>query len=157
MTTIQEAKLFLREKYFSKQKAVCPCCNCEVVVRKESLSKGLVDTLAKFYLECRFQGSNQLHLQTETDFTKNQYNNFQKLHYFGLVEKTDKTGVWMITTDGESFLFNTKLMPKCVYVFRNRVVESDGELVSFNSYKKYLPEEYWTKIGSYSVEQKGLF
>ncbi len=157
MQTLQEAKKYLRDKYLNREETICPCCNSEVVVRKESLSKGLVDTLVKFYIECRLYAINQLHLQDETDLTKNQYNNFQKLQYFKLVEKTQRVGVWKITEAGVDFIEIGKLIAKNAYVFRNKVVETGGPLVGLIDYKKYLPEEYWNKIENYTKPQKGLF
>ncbi len=157
MQTLQEAKEYLRDKYLNREEAICPCCNSEVVVRKESLSKGLVDTLVKFYLECRLYGTRELHLQDETDLTKNQYNNFQKLQYFELVEKTEKSGVWRITRAGIDFIETGKLIAKNAYVFRNKVIETTGALVGLTDYKKYIPEEYWNKIEKYNKPQRGLF
>lgn len=157
MQTINEAKQYLRDKYLNKEQAICPCCNSEIVVRKESLSKGLVDTLVKFYLECRLYATFELHLQDETDLTKNQYNNFQKLQYFGLVAKTDKTGVWSLTPNGRAFIEIGKMLAKYAYVFRNRVVETSGPMVCLSDYKQHIPDEYWNKIEDYNKPQRGLF
>lgn len=157
MQTISEAKQYLRDKYLNKEEAICPCCNSEIVVRKESLSKGLVSTLVKFYMECRLYGTDELHLQDETDLTKNQYNNFQKLQYFHLVVKTNRTGVWKITREGIDFIEAQTMIAKNVYVFRNRIVETDGPMVTLSDYRSYLPDEYWNKIEDYQKPQKGLF
>lgn len=67
--------------------------------RTESMNKGLAQTLVDFY---SYYHGEPLHLQS-LPLTKNQYNNFQKLQYHGLVSH-GKVGYWDITPLGREFL-----------------------------------------------------
>lgn len=111
------------------------CDNCEKNLgdqdrkpRVERLSPGLVRTLIKFKEAVERYNKNDIHLQREADLTKNEYNNFQKLRYHGLVhkvrngEKGYHSGRWLITRLGGQFLRCEVGVCRDVYVLDNQVV-----------------------------------
>ncbi len=133
------------------QTAKCNCCGARLEGRWETLSPGLCRTLVKFYEQIKRFDVDALHLQKDCGFTKNEFNNFQKLRYFGLVEKTETAGVWRITADGEVFAENRKAVPKKVFVFRNRVMEKSIERTLVENIVG--EKSYWLKLADFRAEQ----
>ena len=123
-----------------------------------TLSSGLVGTLRKFGNVVK-PNNNMIHLQKHLDLDKNEYNNFQKLQYFGLVAKLVfngelRRGHWAITEDGRKFLKHDISMPKRVETFRDRIVDRSTERVWISDFFGNLEEEYWQKIfGPVAVEE----
>lgn len=119
------------------EKEQCPHCGANMKIWKHSLTNGLVQILKKFALAIEKKGFNNIHLQNEAVLTSNEYNNFQKLRYFGLVVKTEgESGKWKITRNGLAFLNGKKAIPNKVYTFRNRIVDRSEELVFIDSVDK---------------------
>lgn len=111
-----------------KKKEFCPHCGQSIMKHRQALTKGLVGILLKVanYHKTEF------HLQKDVSLTKNEYTNFQKLKFWGLVKKSDKiSGAWSITGIGYKFLMNEIDLPYSVYTFNNRVVEQDSEKVFY--------------------------
>jgi len=77
---------------------ICPCCGREIVSYKHLLNSVLVSGLEALAEAGGEASISELHLQTTV------YNNFQKLRYFGLVEKVPKTRIYKITDLGRAFL-----------------------------------------------------
>lgn len=116
----------------------CPCCGASMVPNRQGLTKGLVNILIKFrraMLESENPEKNRIHVRTEVGFTKNEYNNFQKLRYFGLVAKCRKesgerdSGYWLLTRNGNRFVKGEIKMPKYVLTFRNKIIEKSEERI----------------------------
>jgi len=127
---------------------ICPTCHQPIRERWESLSKGLIKTLGAF-AEASIRKNNKVHLQKDMTLDKNQYNNFQKLRYFGLVAKIkDTPGCWLLTTRGSDFIFRDKYIPKKVKVVNNHKVDESEELTNAALVIKTQP--YWNKIEDYS-------
>jgi hypothetical protein len=109
----------------------CPHCGAATVAYKHSLTLPLVSALQKL----ADNGGGPINLQ-HLGLTRNQWDNFQKLRYFGLVEQVPgdggqtKTGVWQITDMGRRFLLGTELVKRTVWTYRGKVVRRDGDLVS---------------------------
>ena len=70
-----------------KENCKCPHCGASMAKRPHRVSKGLVESLVKFKVKVCELDRNSLHLQTDLDFTKSQFTNFQKLRYHGLIAK----------------------------------------------------------------------
>lgn len=64
---------------------ICPHCGHKTNRYKHRLNKGLANALEQL---CQRYIGNPINLQKDLILTKNQYNNFQKLQYFGLVKRT---------------------------------------------------------------------
>lgn len=113
---------------------VCPMCGRTTKKYWQRLSPGLVHALVKFYAVVCAKGMNCVHVSTEVNLTKTEYNNFQKLRYHGLVYhyKTNgqtKDGYWLITHRGAQFLHGEIQIPARVLTYNNEVVEHDSRLV----------------------------
>lgn len=112
-----------------KKKAVCPHCGAAMVEHKHSLSKGLVEGLRKLHL--RGGPVNIKHLQ----LTRNQWDNFYKLRYWGLAEKhfdaegNREAGVWKVTQKGHGFMEGSVSVAKTVWSYRGEFRRFDGREV----------------------------
>ena len=113
----------------------CEACGASLKKWKHNLTRPLVITFLKFCDTVKKKGMNSVNLQTEMQLTKNQYNNFQKLRYFGLVAKDRKKhGSWVITRWGGKFMRNELAIPRQVISFRNHIVERIGTVVILQNY-----------------------
>lgn len=121
------------------EKTFCPTCGQPMDRYKHSISRMLSNillTVRNFHVP--------FHLQKDAKLTKNQYNNFQKLHYWGLVSNDcEESGYWFITYHGRRFLNGEISIPKWVQTFNNSVVDESDELIHIskcielsNSYKQ---------------------
>lgn len=123
----------------------CECCGASLKAYWHTLTPGLVSTLIRMIQAVKTKGVNEIHLQKEVEMTKNQYNNFQKLRFFGLVAKvrnddsTHKTGYWLITNRGGEFLRGKISIPRRVKTFRNQVEDHDPETVFIYRYLNQFP------------------
>ena len=134
----------------------CKCCGHRINPRKESLSRGLVDTLIIFGRAVKRREKNEIHLQDEVELNKNQYNNFQKLRYHGLVAKVkDQVGCWLLTRNGLAFLRGEKSIAKEIQVENNMIVEYGDKEVTIHDYSQ-LGAEYWQKEFSINIDNKLL-
>lgn len=113
-------------EYLSRHNETCPSCGQAVRARWEVLTSGLVKDLSIFHEAVLRKGKNEIHLQDDCTFNKNQYNNFQKLRYFGLVAKVQeegktRSGRWLITRRGGEFLRGVTPINKKVLIFNNHI------------------------------------
>jgi hypothetical protein len=134
----------------SKEPAFCPCCGVKLNGRWENLSKGLVKSLIKFRQGVLDKNENSIHLQTDLLLSKNEYNNFQKLRYHGLiahyrnpVTKEPVSGYWLLTRRGNQFAKGDIHIPKKVMIFRNKIFERSDEYVSIEEVMKDPNFNYW--------------
>jgi len=129
---------------------------------KHSLTPGLVSIFLEFAKAVRDKGTNEIHLQTEVTLSKNGYNNFQKLRYFGLVAKVKderdepKAGCWLITRLGLQFLQGMSPAPKWVMTFRNRITEKSEELVFIDDIQRTFPRTWFQKEFEFNIFQGRL-
>lgn len=110
---------------------ICECCGAKMVEYKHILNKGLVSAL---YELSRYPDPMPL---TELDITRNQWTNFQKLRYWGLVEKKrnpdgSSTGCWYVTEIGKRFINNQIQCPKIVWTFRGEFARFEAGDIYFN-------------------------
>ncbi len=84
-----------------KNISICDHCGHEERIYTHSLNQQIVGALRQLvdFFELKRTVCN---LQKDLNLTKNQYNNFQKLRHFNLVEKT--LGGWIPTTVGRHFV-----------------------------------------------------
>jgi len=110
------------------KKEFCPHCGQSIMKHRQALTKGLVGILLKVAKYNR----DTFHLQKDVSLTKNEYTNFQKLKFWGFVQKTPgHSGSWMITDAGYHFLSNDTPAPYAVFTFNNKVVAQDPDMVYF--------------------------
>ena len=108
-------------KYFNK----CECCGNLVRAYSHSLNSQLVyglEQLVSFWRKNK-RGCN---LQADLSLTKNQYNNFQKLQYFQLVE--NKKDGWYPKGKGCLFIDGTIVVESLVATFGKEILDSKHEV-----------------------------
>jgi len=112
-------------------KEFCPHCHQSIMKHKHSMTPKLVDIFIKSAL-----AKVPFHLQKDVEFTKNEYANFQKLHYWEIVSRDKKDGYWYITELGNKFLRGA--VPLCYYVvtFNNTVIEKSTKSMFIDQMRK---------------------
>ncbi len=126
----------------TEPKKRCPHCNAKMVEYRHSLNKSMVSalmTLAKRYKPTALQ---------ELPLSKTQFTNFQKLRYWGLVERTKEEGKWDVTYYGMRFLQGEVQTCKRVWTYRGEFKKSEGESVWFHD----LSDEPYLKREDYARE-----
>lgn len=127
----------------------CERCGAKTVKYKHSFSKALAIGLYKLYESGRIP-INLKHL----GLTRNQWDNFQKLRYWGLVKQAHRpdgtrlNGEWVITQEGVDFIERGTSIQKNVLTYRGEAVEFVGDTCFFldvhdTAYKKR--PEYWAE------------
>jgi len=109
-------------------KSECPTCGAKTVKYKHTLNQNLVKALDRFY-----ESEPPINLKV-VGFTRNQWDNFQKLRYWELVTKHYVDGkriggVWNITDQGKRFLQGILAVPRRVVTYRGDRESYEGELV----------------------------
>jgi len=130
-----DASYVLCKKIYNEQKLE--------TARKESLNKGLAQTLKDF--EDYAEGK-EVKLQ-DAPLTKNQYNNFQKLQYHGLAINS-YTGFWKTTESGHSFL-SGQPVSKYVIVDNGVTVERSPIKITINALLKSYPIHHFAQRYDY--------
>jgi hypothetical protein len=111
-------------------KKVCEHCGASMMEYKHSLSVGLLEGLLRLYRQRKPVNLAVLNLN------HSQWDNFQKLKYWGLVEKfrgagtNAKGGIWTITTNGIDFVTGRVKVQKSVWTYRGEFRRFDGEEVN---------------------------
>ena len=117
---------------------------------RHALSNNLVKTFKKFVEAVRYKGINEIHLQTELELTHNEYNNFQKLRYFGLVYYADmdnrKSGKWICTRLGGMFIRMEIDIIDWVVTEDNHIVEkSENKIWIDDCFHNAYGKDYWQR------------
>jgi hypothetical protein len=121
------------------------------------LTPGMVGALEKAS-KYVYQHKNEFHLRKDligkNEFTKVEYNNFQKLRYHALVAKVKKRGAvkrgyWLITKRGFDFLAGRVSIPDRVQTFRNKITAHSTRLVFVKTIYGAMP--YFDEAYDYSL------
>lgn len=120
----------------------CPTCGANLKGRWEYITRGHLTLLTKLHKAIRKHNRNSVHLQKDMELTKNEYANFQKLRYNGLVAHAPETGCWLLTRRGANFLKEEIDLPRGVLIFRNRIQKYHSTRVTVQSILKGK-EPYW--------------
>lgn len=102
-----------------KFQEVCECCGSVVTAYTHNLNVPLVKALRKLvdYFEANRVACK---LQSDLELTHNQFANFQKLQYFGLVYGSGSG--WMPTKDGIDFIHGEISIKNPVATMANKVL-----------------------------------
>lgn len=112
-------------------KTFCPHCGQSYMKNAHTFSKSLAQILLK--VARTWKEGVGFHLQKDLELTSNQYANFQKLRYWGLVDYHyenghHKGGYWHLTHAAQYALDGGDIN-KSVTTFNNKVVERSSEMV----------------------------
>lgn len=116
-------------------KKECPECGAAMMSYRHNLNKNLMTALYSL-----FRAGNYRKMPLKLDdlpLTRNQKDNFQKLRYWGLVEKSydlfghRMQGRWNITNLGIGFIEQGVAIPNVVVTYRGDVSHYDGKHVTF--------------------------
>jgi hypothetical protein len=114
-----------------KETKVCEHCRAKMVEYKHSFSKALATGLWRLYL-----AGGPVNIK-DLGLTRNQWDNFQKLRYWGLTAQTYRpdgtrmNGVWHITEAGTAFIEQGTGISKTVWTYRGNTLRFAGSTVFF--------------------------
>lgn len=127
---------------------VCAHCGAKTVSYLHSLNKGLASALVSLY---RASGTTPAK-KSSLGLTPVQYANFQKLRYWGLVARADKS-MWYVTEKGKAFILGS-YAKKSVWTYRSEpCAPPDGFETSFVKLDELLPGYTYRK--QYAEEAVG--
>lgn len=118
----------------------CPNCGASMKSYWFKITPGLVKALVKMADRIRGTGVNRVH-KKELPFGHSEYGNFQKLRFFGLIDKYRENGVWRrgdwcLTLNTVPFLNGMYRVPDKIRVFRNEIIEKSPNMVTIHEIMK---------------------
>lgn len=123
-----------------KEIQICTCCGQKIVSYRHRLNKTLLNCLYK--LSRKKIGSLK-----ELGLTNNEFANFQKLKYFGLVDKIKSS--YILTLKGKKFINGEETAPSYV-ITKNGYVEEYGPEILIYGVKEYSQlKEDWQNQATY--------
>lgn len=131
MTTIVEAKQYLRDNWEAGVK--CPCCSQLVKLYKYKLGYGMAKSAVDIYkLQVR-GGAEWVHVQQAL---RPRNGDYAKLRHWGLLESDgeysedgNNSGLWRLTALGIEFAENKVTVPSHAYLFDSRRVSFSDSVV----------------------------
>ena len=114
-----------------KPKEFCPHCKRPYMQNLHTFSKSLAQIILK--VTRNNKEGQPFHLQKDMQLSSNQYANFQKLQYWGLVEKhyegnKRRGGYWHLTHKAQ-YLLDGQAIPKSITTFKSEIVSVSKETV----------------------------
>lgn len=100
-------------------KKQCDCCGHQITAYSHNINAQLVQALEQLVRFFKEKGR-ECNLQKNLNLTKNQYNNFQKLQYFGLVYKGEKG--WLPTNLAVNFMNGTAYIQNPVATYGKEIL-----------------------------------
>ena len=141
MTHLERIRKEINKTYYinnedgeSNKNKLCDHCGAKMVEYKHSFSQALAVGLYKLYQS----GKSSINLK-HLKLTRNQWDNFQKLRYWGLVKQTCRddgtrvNGEWELTLFGLSFIEKGVGINKSVWTYRGEAVRFEGDTCFFHS------------------------
>ena len=98
---------------------ICECCGAKMVKYTHRLNKPLVSAMIRMYAKYKLSP-----VKISEMLSHSQVCNFQKLKYWGLVEKCENEGFWKLTKTAETFIKGLTSIQLKVVTFRGKVVEA---------------------------------
>lgn len=134
-----------------KEKKHCPHCGAKTVEYRHTLNKQMLGVMLLLKRNGGVMTMDQL---VRSNISFNQKNNFQKLQYWGLIEKVKtaekQKGVWGLTLSGYDFLLNKLGVYKSVWTYRNQFVRGDEPIV----FAKDIDPEPYRQIEDYVADER---
>jgi hypothetical protein len=121
-----------------KENNTCECCGAKTVKYKHNFNVGLFAGLLKLYNYGAPASLKDLNL------TVNQFNNFQKLRYWKLVE--NEKNKWTISKHGIDFINQNIKIPKQVTTYRKETIDFSSKQISSCDFNIiYDKKDFYTK------------
>ena len=114
---------------------VCECCGSQITAYTHKLNQPLANALRQLVVFYERNGR-ACKLQKDLPLTINQYNNFQKLQYFKLVQRTKKG--YFPTRKGSAFVYGEIKVYDMVATFGSTILDYDHE--AWNTVRKQPKE-----------------
>lgn len=115
-----------------KQRQTCEHCGHTTYEYKHKINKPLISALYQLYMK-----GQPTNLQKGLILSKNQYNNFQKLQYFKLVEKVKGTSLWFVTEKGKDFCDGYLSILDTAYTFGKAILQKETDNDNFININDY--------------------
>jgi len=145
-----------------KKKEFCPHCGQSIMKHEHTFSMSLAKMI--LLVSEKFEASEPFHLQKDFFLTKNQYNNFQKLKYWGLISKAYKNGKreggYWVLTDQVGYLLRGGALARSVITFNNTTIGWSPETITLKEAIGYYDmPEIWADRSTpvTALQEKGLF
>lgn len=120
----------------------CPCCGKLMRAYKKTIDTRLIKLLYEILVSRQGKTHGAWNPREVFKNDHHKINDFQKLHYFGLISRSEHTnGYWKITDRGRYFLLKQIQIPKELWVFNNEVIEESDELTDISKV-----DERWQQI-----------
>lgn len=127
--TLPEARRFFFEKL--REGAVCPCCERFGKVYRRKLNSGMALTVVKMFRNARDPGG-WIHMVAVGNFGLPS-RDYGTLQHWSLTESSidvkedgnPDAGYWRLTEKGRAFARNEISVPKYVYLYNDKPIESD--------------------------------
>jgi len=119
--------MLIDEKPADSSAKQCACCGAKVVEYRHSFNQALAVGLWRLYTN----GGGPINLK-DLGLTRNQWDNFQKLRYWGLVAKAHRddgrriNGAWLVTPTGREFIEGGASIRSRVWTYRGKAVRFEG-------------------------------
>lgn len=135
MTTIEEAKIYLRENW--NKGCDCPVCTQFVRLWKQKINSQIAKCLISLYLISKSDNKRWVHILREIKPSNRMYS---LARWWGLIEakeyhgEDDKksSGYWCLTIKGINFVENKIKIPKYALLFNNHFYKFSGEDVDIS-------------------------
>jgi hypothetical protein len=144
-----------------KYSETCACCAHTATAYTHNLNKPLISALKQLveFYQVNYRRAN---LQKDLMLTKNQYNNFQKLQYFGLVHR--EAGGYVPTSKGTAFIKGTGSTQDIVATLGKNILDQSHPAWSEHSRTPkevriydYFPEAYKQREEYQDEKSRTLF
>jgi len=134
----------------------CEDCGHQVTAYTHKLNTQLVIGLGRL-IDRYLITKKPVNLQKELVLTKNQYNNFQKLQYFGLIIHSENG--WVPTLKGEMFIKGEISIKDTVATFGKLILDDRHEAWTTHTGKIRLVhisqlDQHWKKKEDYKEEKR---
>lgn len=143
------------------KKEYCPTCGQPIMRHHHSFSQILATML--LITATKYDIGKPFHLQKNLGLTNNQYNNFQKLKYWGLIAKHFVDGkriggYWVLTKKAQLLIRGIIKIPKWVATFNNKPVEQSTEEINIKNALGFyqIPEQWAETQEQMSIGQQDL-
>lgn len=107
----------------------CPCCGKLMRAYCKTLDRRLITLAWDILVFIRSKNYHSFNPREVWSDNHHKINDFQKLHYWRIIEKCDKAGWWKMTKTGYDFLMKRINLPREVWIFNNKVIERSEVLI----------------------------